>query len=141
MIGPRPTSCMLGWMTELLFCIYVKVFLPPVLNSVGFSSSLSCMVQHIERADKIVIKDLGSFVDGKFQGYSFCPPKKYKPKIQALWCTTSLHGIVWNSGHFDYSELANILPRAFKSEYFAKSTEKCDFIRQSVRKFGRSWLC
>ena len=48
----------------------------------------------------------------------------YKPTEQALGCTKNLHGIVWNSGRLDYSELSNIPPRAVKGEYFAKGTEK-----------------
>ena len=68
------------------------------------------------------------FFDGKVQGHSFLPPKKYKPTKQAFWCTRNLHGIVWNSRRLDYSELSNILPRAVKGEYFAKGTEKCEVI-------------
>ena len=85
-------------------------------------------VLDIELADKNVIKELGVFVDGKVQGYSFRPPKKYKPTKQAIWCTRNLHGIVWNSGRLDYSELSNILPRAEKGELFAKGTEKCKIL-------------
>ena len=73
-------------------------------------------------------KELGVFIDGKVQGYSFCPPKKYKPTKQAVWCTRNLHGIVWNSGRLDYSELAKFLPRAVKGEYFGKGTEKCKIL-------------
>ena len=50
--------------------------------------------------------------------------KKYQPTEQAFWCTRKLHGIVWNSGCLDYSELPNILPRDVRSEYFAKRREK-----------------
>ena len=65
------------------------------------------------------------FIDGKFQGYSFSPPKEYKPTRQAFWFTRYLHGIKWNSERLDYSELSNIHPRAVKCEHFAKATEKC----------------
>ena len=74
---------------------------------------MSCVVLDIEVADKNVIKELRVFVDGKIQGYPFRPPKNYKLIIQ------DLHGIVWNSGRFAYSELLNNLPRAKKGEYFA----------------------
>ena len=76
-------------------------------------------------AGKNVLKELGVFIDGKVEGYSFRRPKKYKPTKQSFWCTRNLHGIVRNSGRLDYSELSNILPRAVKGEYFAKGTEKC----------------
>ena len=85
-------------------------------------------VLDIELADENVIKELGVFIDAKVQGDSFRPPKKYKPTKQALWCTRNLHGIVWNSGGSDYSELSNILPRAVKGEHFAKGTKNARFL-------------
>ena len=39
-------------------------------------------------------------------------------------CTCSLHRSLWNSGHSDYSEILNILPRDIKGENFARGTEK-----------------
>ena len=36
MIGRGPNSCLLGHVTGLLFCLYVKIFLPSVFNSVDF---------------------------------------------------------------------------------------------------------
>ena len=38
-----------------------------------------CIVLVIELAGKNVLKELGVFIDGIVQGYSFRPPKKYKP--------------------------------------------------------------
>ena len=32
MIGGGPNSCLLGHVTELLFCLYVKLFLPSIFN-------------------------------------------------------------------------------------------------------------
>ena len=125
MIGRGPNSCLLGHVTGLLCCLNVKLILPSIFNSVDFWSSMSCIVLDIELADENVIKELGVYIDGKVQGYSFCPPKTYKPTKQAFWCTRNLHGIVWNSGSLDYSELSNIPSRAVKDEYFAKGTEKC----------------
>ena len=85
-----------------------------------------CIVLDIELTDINVFKELGIFIDGKVQGYTFCPPKDYKPTRQAIWCTRYLHGIVWNSGRLDYSELPNILPSEVKGDYFAKRIEKCN---------------
>ena len=87
-----------------------------------------CIVVYIEWADKNVIKDLGVFTDGKVQGYSFRPPKKYKPRKQTFWCARSLHGIVWSSGRSDFSELSKVFTRAVKGEYFAKGTEECKIL-------------
>ena len=36
MIGRGPNSCLLGDVTGLLFCLYVKIFLPSNFNSVDF---------------------------------------------------------------------------------------------------------
>ena len=36
MIGRGPNSCLLGHVTGLLFCLYVKFFLPCIFNSVDF---------------------------------------------------------------------------------------------------------
>ena len=127
MIGRGPNSCLFGHKTGLFFCLYVKLFLPSIFNSVDFLSSMSCIVLDIEPAAKNVVKELGVFIDGKVQGYSFRPPKNYKPTRQAFWCTRTLHGIVWNSGRLDYREPSNILPRALKGEG-SKGTEKCKIL-------------
>ena len=34
MIGRGPNSCLLGQVTGLLFCLYVKIFLPSIFKSV-----------------------------------------------------------------------------------------------------------
>ena len=36
MTGRGPNSCLLGHVTGLLFCLYVKIFLPSIFNSVDF---------------------------------------------------------------------------------------------------------
>ena len=36
MIGRGPNFCLLGHVTGLLFCLYVKLFLPSIFNSVVF---------------------------------------------------------------------------------------------------------
>ena len=36
MIGRGPISCLLGHVTGLLVCLYVKLFLPSIFNSVDF---------------------------------------------------------------------------------------------------------
>ena len=36
MIGRGPNSCLLAHVTGLLFCLYVKLFLPSIFNSVDF---------------------------------------------------------------------------------------------------------
>ena len=64
MIGRGPNSCLLGHVTALLFCLYVKLFLPSIFNSVNFWSSMSCIVLDVELTEKDIIKELGLFIDG-----------------------------------------------------------------------------
>ena len=91
--------CLVSWQ-DYCFCLYVKLFVPSIFKSVDFWSSMSCIVLDIELADKNFIKELGVFFDGRVQGYSFRPPKTYKPTKQSFWCTRILHEIVWNSGRW-----------------------------------------
>ena len=79
----------------------------------------------MEFSDINVIRELGVFIDGKVQGYSLRPPKKYKPKKRVFWCTRNLHEIVWNKGFLYYSVLLNNLLRDVRRENFAKGTENC----------------
>ena len=86
---------------------------------------MSCLALEIDIADKRVFKVLAVSIDGNYQANSFRPPKNYKPTKQAVCCTRNVHGILWNSGHLDFSDLSIILSNEVKSEKFAKRTEKC----------------
>ena len=110
----------------------------PIFHSIDFWSSLSCIVLDIELADENITKEFGVFIDGKVQGYLFCPPKKYKPPKQAFCCTRNLRGIVCNSWRLDYNYLSDILLRGVKGEHFAKGLQKCkllgNFLDEEVEK-------
>ena len=105
MIGRGPNSYLLGHVTGLLFCLYVKIFLPSIFNSVNFWSSMSLRVLDVELNEKNIVKELGFFIDGSLKGFSFCPPKTFKPNKQTTWETSHLHGIAWSSGKLDYDKL------------------------------------
>ena len=122
-IGWGPNSCLLGNVTGLPVCFYVKLFLPSIFKLVDFWSSKSCIVIHLQLTDISVIKESGVFVDGKLHGYSIRPPQKCKPTKQAVWCTRNFHRLVLNGGCLDYSELPNVLPSDVKGGFFAKRTE------------------
>ena len=126
-IGRGPNSCSLGHVNGLLFCLYVKLFLPSIFNSVDFRSSLSCVVLDIELTEKNTIKELGLFIDGSVQAVSFCPPKTFKPYKQTTWNTNHLQGIVWSSGKLDYEKLFAVTYdiKVTNAEMFAKGLEKC----------------
>ena len=62
---------------------------------------MSFIVLDIELTEKNVIKELGLFIDGSVQGFSFCPPKTFNPKnrqhgTQVIYM--ELRGVVesWN---------------------------------------------
>ena len=127
MIGRGPNSCLLGYVTWLLFCVYVKLFLSSILNSVDFWSSMALIVLDIELTEKKRIEELGLFIDGSLQGFSYCPPKTFKPKKQTTWNTSHLHGIAWSSGKLEYDKLFAVFCdiKLMKTEVFAKSLGKC----------------
>ena len=79
MIGGGPNSCLLGHVTGILFCLYVKVFLTSIFNSVDFWDSMSLIVLDLELTEKNITKELGLYIDGSLQGFSFLPPKTFKP--------------------------------------------------------------
>ena len=113
-IGRGPNSCLLGHVTGLLFCLYVKLFLPSIFNSVNFSSNMSLFVP-------------GLFIDGSLQGFSFCPPNTFKPNKQTTWNTSHLHGIAWSSGKLDYDKLCAVFYdiKLMNAEVFAEGLDKC----------------
>ena len=74
MFGRGPNSCLLGLVTGVLLCHYVKVFVPSIFNSVDFWSSMSLIVLDIELTEKNIFKELGLFSDCSLKGFSFCPP-------------------------------------------------------------------
>ena len=127
MIGRGPNSCLLGHVTGLVFCLYVKIFLPSIFNSVEFWNSMSCIVLHIELTEKNIFKELGLHIDGSVKRFSSCPPKSFTPNKQTTWNTSHLHGIAWSSGKLDYEKLFAVFCdiRLMNAEVFAKGLEKC----------------
>ena len=108
MIGRGQSSFWLGHGTGHFLFLYVKLFIPFSSNFVKFWSSLSGFVLDIELAEWHIIKALGVLNDGNVQGYSFCPPKKYKLTKQVFCWTIILDEIMWSSGSLDYSEHQNV---------------------------------
>ena len=161
MIRRGPNPCLLGHVTGLLFSLYVKIFLPSIFNSVDFRSSMSLIVLDIELTDKNIIKELGLYIDGSLQGFSFCPPKTFKPNKQTTWNTSHLHGIAWSSGKLEYGKLFAVFYdiKVMNAQVFAKGLEKCRLLTnlpgqnvenlddygcskiQDVAKTDSSWIC
>ena len=88
---------------------------------------MSCIVLDIELTEKNIIKERGLFIDGSVQGFTFCPPKTFKPNKQTSWNTKHLHGIAWSSGKLDYEKLFAVFYdiKVMNAEVFAKGLEKC----------------
>ena len=88
---------------------------------------MSCIVLDIELTEKNITKELGLFIDGSVQGFSFCPPKTFKPNKQTTWNTNLLHGIAWSSGKLEYEKLFAVFYdiKVMNAEVFAKGLEKC----------------
>ena len=121
---------------------------------------MTCIVLDIELIDKNVIKEVGLFIDGSVQGFSFCPPKTFKPNKQTSWNTKHLYGIAWSSGKLDYDKLFAVFYdiKVTNAEVFAKGLEKCrlltTFLGQNVENLddcgcpkiqdlvtNSSWMC
>ena len=75
-----------------------------------------------ELTEKNILKELGLYIDGSLQRFSFCPPKTFKPNKQTTWNTSHLHGIAWSSGKLDYDKLFGVLYdiKVKNAEVFAK---------------------
>ena len=88
---------------------------------------MSLIVLDKELTGKNIIKELGLFIDGSLQGFSFCPPKTFKPNKETSWNTKHLHGIAWSSGKLDYEKLFAVFYdiKVINAEVFAKGFEKC----------------
>ena len=88
---------------------------------------MSCIVLDIQLTDKNIIKELGLFIDGSVQGFSFCLPKSFKPNKQTTWNTSHLHGIALSSGKLVYERLFAVFYdiKLMNAEVFAKELEKC----------------
>ena len=66
---------------------------------------MSLIVLDIKLTEKSIFKELGLFIDGSLQGFSFCPPKTFKPNKQTTWNTRHLHEIAWGSGKLEFEKL------------------------------------
>ena len=114
-------------MTGVLFCLYVKIFRPCIFNAVDLQSSMSFIVLDTELTEKNIIKKPGVFIDSSLQGFSFCPPKAFKPNKKTTWNTSHLYGTAWRSGKLDYEKLFAVFHyiKVMNAEVFAKGLEKC----------------
>ena len=75
MIARGPYSCLLGHVAGLLFCLFVKMFLPSIFNSVDFSNSMSLIVLDIELTKKNIFEELGLFLMDLYKDFHFVHQK------------------------------------------------------------------
>ena len=122
---------------------------------------MSCSVLDIELTEKNIIKELGFYIDGSVQGFSFCPPKSFTPNKQTTWNTSHLHGIAWSSGKLENEKLFAVFYdiKLMNAEVFAKGLKKCRLLTnllgrnvenfddygcpksQDLVKTDSSWIC
>ena len=116
---------------------YLKIFLPSIFNSVDFWNGMSLIVLDIELTQKKLNKELGLFIEGSVKGFSFCPPKTFKPNKQTTWNTKRLHGIAWSNGKLEYEKLFSVFYdiKVMNAEVSARRFEKC---RQLTRLLGQN---
>ena len=98
---------------------------------------MSLIVLDVELTEKNIIKELGFFIDGFIQRFSFCPPKTFKPNKQMTWNTSHLHGIAWSSGKLDYDKLFAVFYdiKVMNAEVFAKRLEKCRLLTRLLGQY------
>ena len=118
MVGRWPNSGLLGHKTGLLFCFYVKLFLPSIFNLVDLWSSILCFVLDIELAKEVFIEELWGSLMAMYRDIYSVLQKWTNPESKR-----NLHKVLWNSGRVDNNEFPNILPRVLKSNGFANRTE------------------
>ena len=122
---------------------------------------MSLIVLDIKPTEKNIIKELGHYIDSSLQGFSFRPPKTFKPNKQTTWNTSHLHGIAWSSGKQDNETFFAVFYdiKVMKAEVFAKGLEKCRLLTtllgqnveilgdygcpkiQGLVKTDSSWIC
>ena len=83
-VESEPNSCLLGYLTRLVSCLYVKLFLPAFFNLVKSWSSISSIALHLERKGKISIRDFRVSFHENAQEYWLCPPKKTIPQNKRI---------------------------------------------------------
>ena len=89
---------------------------------------MSLIELYLELTEKNIIEELGLLIDGPVQGFSFCPPKIFKPNKQTTWNTGHLHGIAWSSGKLEYEKLFAVFYdiKVMNAEMFAEGFENVD---------------
>ena len=102
---------------------------------------MSLIVLDIELTEKNVIKELGLFIDGSVQVFSFCPPKTFKPNKQTTRNTNHLHEIAWSSGKLDYDMIFAVFYdiKVMNAEVFAKGLEKCRLLSKLLGQNVENW--
>ena len=138
MIGRWTNSSSLDHVTGLLFCLYVKLFIPSVFNSVEFWGSMSCIVLGIELADK-KIQGMGRFYWWQRSGILTLSSKKVQTRKTGVFVHKKQAQKCVEQWTMEYSELSNILPGAVKGENFAKGKENWEVLGSFWIKRWKVW--
>ena len=79
MTGRGLNCCLLGHVTGLLFCLYVKIILPSFFNLIDIWINISLIVLDVELTEKNIIKDLGLFLLFLYKDIHFVRQKLLSP--------------------------------------------------------------
>ena len=97
---------------------------------------MSLVVLDIECIENNIVKELGVYKDGQTVGFSFLPPKKFKPTSQSFWCTQHLQGIK------ESTELEKILKNleATETEFLQKVMKNVRFCQNFWKQRLLIWM-
>ena len=133
-----PNCCLLGHVSGLSLCLYIKILSNLYFNLIDFRNSTSLILLDIAITEKDKITELGFFFYGFLQEFSLCPLNTYKSNERTTWNTSHLHGNAWSSGKLVYDKLFAVSYdiKLVNAEVFAKEFErKC---RLLTRLLGQS---
>ena len=138
MIRRGPNCCLLGHVTGLLFCLYVKIFLPSIFNLIDFWVCISLIVIDIEPTEKNIIKELGLFLMVLYKDFQFVSQRflnliNRQHGTQIIYM--ELREVVenWNMRS---CLLSFTTKKVMNADVFAKGLEKC---RLLTRLLGQSF--
>ena len=85
------------------------------------------IILEIELTEKNIIKELGLFIDGSLQEFSFCSTTTCTSDKFTKWNASHLHGIERSSGKLDYDKLFDVFYdiKVMNAKLFAEGLETC----------------
>ena len=103
---------------------------------------MSLVVLDIECIESNIVKELGVYKNGQTEGYTFLPPKNFKPTSQSFWCTQNLHGINWSMESTEGYEKCKILSEFLETKIINLDDYACPKVQFLIFKDEEyDWRC